>query len=110
MLFDILDDCMKGSKQGLHIALCIYSFLGENANKITGEPSTEKKILDDKIINDSKNLDIIYNYNEPFDIHNGAMKSIILRLMKNAMYSSPQVIFLFYDSFKDSCGVYRGIR
>lgn len=91
MLFDILDDCMKGTKQGLHIALCIYSFLGENANRITGEPSTDKKILDDRVIDNSKNLDTIYKYTEPFDIHNGAMKSIILRLMKNAMYSAPQV-------------------
>jgi len=92
MVFSVLDECLTGSKESSELTFAILIFLGEYANKICDEPSVNEK----ESIEDSGSINIsdpkqIYQQVDTFDIHNQAMKSIILKLIQNTMYNTPQI-------------------
>lgn len=88
MLYIILDESLRGSKQSLEIIDSIYTFLGENANMLTRENDPNKNVQEKGLIKDlSKNLDELYQIQDVFEIQNMALKSIVLRMIKGSMYS-----------------------
>jgi hypothetical protein len=91
MIFHILDNCLTGSKESVQLSFSLYSFLGDVANKLTGEPRDEKETP--MAPSNKKKLDPkeIFDRAEVFDIQNGAMKAIVLRLVHNCMYNTPQI-------------------
>ncbi|KAG2393159.1 hypothetical protein C9374_009736 [Naegleria lovaniensis] len=92
MVFTILDECLTGSKESSELAFSILTFLGEYANKICDEPSVhEKESTEDSGTVNITDPKIIYEQPDTFDIHNAAMKSIILKLIQNTMYNTPQI-------------------
>jgi hypothetical protein len=94
MLFNILDECMTGAKESIDLTFSIFNFLGEYANKLTREPSLfPKRILDQTVLNPDMTLtpEEIRSRSEIYDIQNGAMRSIILRLLNGSMYQTPQI-------------------
>lgn len=89
-----MDECLTGTKESVDLTFSIFNFLGEYANKLTREPSiTERTILNDTVLNPDQTLtpEEIKQRQEVYDIQNGAMRSIVLRLLKGSMYQTPQI-------------------
>ncbi|KAL9643331.1 hypothetical protein ABK040_014786 [Willaertia magna] len=91
MVFTILDECLTGSRESTELTFSILTFLGEYANKICDEPSVNEKDSIEIVTSTITDPKDIFNQSDVFDIQNGAMKSIVLKLIQNAMYNTPQI-------------------